>query len=184
MVSQITGSSTSDSATPNRLSEISSEQFLKIIFSELQRQDPLQPNDSSKLLEQLSSIRSIQSDIELGSKLETLVGQNQLASAGALIGKRVIGLDENLLRVSGTVAGVNRTDDGPVLRLDNGFRIPFDYIEQLLGEAPATTPEPTDPADPADPGDPADPVDPIDDEPADPGDPTDPADPADPGDDA
>lgn len=173
MISTVAGASSGSSASStSRFSELSSEQFMRIIFTELQRQDPLQPNDSSKLLEQLSSIRSIQSDIELSTKLEKLVGENQLAAAGGLIGKRIIGLDENLIRISGTVVGVNKTRDGPVLRLDNGFRVPFSSVEQMLGEAPApaappSAPDPTNsdpdgggtttPDDPADPADPTDP---------------------------
>ncbi|MBX3386099.1 MAG: hypothetical protein KF768_05985 [Phycisphaeraceae bacterium] len=184
MVSSIVNNAGSSAGTsgPNRFGDLSSEQFLKIIFTELQRQDPLQPNDSSKLLEQLSSIRSIQSDLELSSRLEALVGQNQLATAGSLIGKRIIGLDENFLRISGTVVGVNKTRDGAVLRLDNGFRVPFANVEQMLGEAPPSnsapstpttptdggtggtgtpqTPTPSEPTDPKDPGDPKDEPDP------------------------
>ena len=46
-------------------SAMDSEEFVKIIFTELQNQDPFQPNDSSALLEQLNSIRSIESDMAL-----------------------------------------------------------------------------------------------------------------------
>ena len=38
----------------NRFNELSSEDFMKIIFTELQQQDPFEPNDSSALLEQLN----------------------------------------------------------------------------------------------------------------------------------
>ena len=42
---------------------LDSEEFLNIMFTELQNQDPFEPNDSSALLEQLNSIRSIESDM-------------------------------------------------------------------------------------------------------------------------
>lgn len=124
-------SSGTGATAPNRFSDLSSEQFLKIIFTELQKQDPLQPNDSSKLLEQLSSIRSIQSDIELSGQLKSIVTQNQLASAGAMIGNYVSGLDENNVRVIGQVASVSRTKDGPVLNLSNGARVRFDQVDEM-----------------------------------------------------
>ena len=57
----------------NRFNELSSEDFLQIIFTELQQQDPFEPNDSSALLEQLNSIRAIESDIDLTKKLEDIV---------------------------------------------------------------------------------------------------------------
>ena len=95
----------------NRFTELSSEDFIKIIFTELQNQDPFQPNDSAALLEQLNSIRSIESDIQLSSRLEDIVFQNQLSSAGNLIGKRVAGLTADAQRVGGTVESVARTGD-------------------------------------------------------------------------
>ena len=63
-INALTGGSTA-SAPTSRFTELSSEEFIKIIFTELQNQDPFKPNDSSALLEQLNSIRSIESDIEL-----------------------------------------------------------------------------------------------------------------------
>ena len=38
----------------SRFNDMSSEEFMKIIFTELQQQDPFKPNDSSALLEQLN----------------------------------------------------------------------------------------------------------------------------------
>ena len=127
---QAAGSGSSTTA-PNRLSDLSSEDFLKIIFTELQKQDPLQPNDSSKLLEQLSSIRSIQSDIELSDQLKSIVTQNQLSSAGSLIGNIVSGLDESDQRVIGQVVSVSKTKDGPILNLHNGKRVPLDQVDEM-----------------------------------------------------
>src|SRR4051812_20037147 len=92
---------TSGATTPNGFSALTSEQFIKVIFTELSKQDPLQPSDSSKLLEQLSSIRSIQADIEMGAKLQSIVTQNQLSTAAGLIGKNISGLSDRSDRVSG-----------------------------------------------------------------------------------
>lgn len=113
-------------------SDLSSDQFIKIIFTELANQDPLQPNDSSALLEQLASIRSIQSDIELGQKLETLVAQNQLASASNLIGKLVSGVDEEKARVSDFVVSISRTQEGTVLNLRGGQRLLMNNVDEII----------------------------------------------------
>ncbi len=56
------------------------EDFIRTIFAERSNQDPFSPNDSGALLDQLNSIRSIESDIELVSGLDGLVFQNQLAA--------------------------------------------------------------------------------------------------------
>ncbi|MFM1823668.1 MAG: hypothetical protein RI967_1934 [Planctomycetota bacterium] len=118
-------------AGTNRFTELSSEDFIKIIFTELQNQDPFQPNDSAALLEQLNSIRSIESDIQLSGRLEDIVFQNQLSSAGNLIGKRVAGLTADAQRVGGTVESVARTGDEIALVLDNGWILPIDNVEYI-----------------------------------------------------
>lgn len=134
-ISALSGNSSTVAATgKDAFSDLTSEEFVRIMFTELANQDPLKPNDSNQMLEQLSSLRSIQSDLELSTKLETIVSQNQLASAGGLIGKYVSGITADGQRVVGEVVSVARTKDGPVLRLSNNFRVPFQNVDIMQGE--------------------------------------------------
>jgi hypothetical protein len=105
---------------PSAFGTLSPEQFTRIIFSELARQDPLAPNDTKALLEQLSTIRRIQSDMEQGDRLERLVAQNEMAAAAGLIGATVGGISIHNERVEGRVVSVLRTRQGPVLKLADG----------------------------------------------------------------
>ena len=132
----------SSSPQANAFSQLSSEEFIKIIFTELSHQDPLQPNDSKALLEQLSSIRNIQSDIDLGARLNSLVVQNELSSAAGLIGKQVSGISEENKRVQGLVQSVLRTQSGAVLKLTGGHYVRMSNMDEVL---PAPTPAPTTP---------------------------------------
>ena len=129
-INALTGAPTT-SGTGSRFNELSSEEFIKIIFTELQNQDPFKPNDSGALLEQLNSIRSIESDIEMSNRLESIVFQNQMSSAGGLIGKRVAGLTAESERVGGVVKSVARTGDEIALVLENGWIIPMDNVEYI-----------------------------------------------------
>ncbi len=117
-------------------SAIKTEDFLRIIFAELANQAPFSPNDSSALLDQLNSIRSIESDIDLMEQLQTLVFENKLAGAANLIGKRVAGLTAGFDRVSGTVVSVSREGRNVTLELENGIRLPLEsvvLIEEVTG---------------------------------------------------
>lgn len=140
------GTSATATAAKSRFSELTSEEFVKILFTELSNQDPLKPNDSNALLEQVSSIRSIESDLALQNKLQAVVTQNQLSTAGALLGKYVSGYTDTFEAVQGTVRSVSQTRDGPVLILASGARVPFDNVDQIR-EAPVapTTPATTPP---------------------------------------
>ena len=119
-------------ATTSRFREMSTEDFIKIIFTELSNQDPFEPNDSGALLEQLNSIRSIESDMQLTEQLQNLVTQNQLASAGGLVGKFIGGLTANANRVAGYVVGVSKEGDNINLELDNNWVVPMNNVETIL----------------------------------------------------
>ena len=124
----------------NRFNELSSEDFMKIIFTELQQQDPFEPNDSSALLEQLNSIRAIESDIDLTKNLESIVFQNQLATAGNMIGKTIEGLTATNDRVVGNVFAVIREGDKVTLQLDTGWEVPADNVQVIVD--PNSLPQP------------------------------------------
>ena len=115
----------------SRFSDMSTEDFIRIIFTELANQDPLAPSDSTALLQQLNSIRSIESDLQLIDQLKALVTENQLAAGSNLIGKFVTGLTASSDRVSGQVRSVSREGDSVVLTLDNGFSVPFDSLDTI-----------------------------------------------------
>ncbi len=134
----------------NRFSEMSSEDFIRIMFTELSNQDPFSPNDSAALLNQLNSIRSIESDIRLTEHLKSLVFENQLASASGMIGKFIGGMTEDNFRVAGYVVSVIRQGDHVHLELDGGWLVPIDGVETVIdpslleGQQPADTTPPGD----------------------------------------
>ena len=147
-MSQISAFNPTDAAlqsnVPSQFSKMSSEDFIKIIFTELSNQDPFQPNDSAALLEQLDSIRSIEADLKLTEQLQSLVFENQLASASGMIGKFIGGLANDNQRVAGFVVSVIRQGDQVNLELDNGWVVPIGGVETVidpdqLPEAPAAT---------------------------------------------
>ncbi|MBN4052645.1 hypothetical protein JYU07_00010 [Roseiflexus sp. AH-315-K22] len=120
----------------DRFSELSSQEFVKIIFTELANQDPLEPNDTGALLDQLSTLRSIQSDEDLSTKLGTLITQNELASASNMIGKYVTGTSSLGDPIEDFVFSVSRTKDGPVLNLDNGRTMPLGNVNEIVDLSP------------------------------------------------
>ena len=135
-MAQLSALNSTDPATrsnvPSQFSKMSSEDFIRIIFTELSNQDPFQPNDSAALLQQLNSIRSIESDLKLTSELDSLVTQNQFASAGNMIGKFIGGVTANNDRVAGTVVSVVKQGDTVNLELDNGWTVPMGSVERVI----------------------------------------------------
>lgn len=135
------GGSAGTGAASGGISGLSSDEFLKLIFTELGNQDPLQPNDTGALLEQIANIRSIQSDVDLVDRLGELVGQNELAAGAGLIGRVVSGRSEANERVTGAVHSVSRTQSGVVLNLDGGSRVPMSAVDRVLEQTPGSEAE-------------------------------------------
>lgn len=136
------GAVASTSSKLNGFSSLGSEEFLGIILTELSNQDPLQPSETKDLLEQLSTIRSIQSDEDLMGQLGALVDGNEWVSAGGLIGRHVSGLNDANLRVEGRVEAVSRTSQGPVLTLEGGRILRLSQTDQVLETPPEPDPDP------------------------------------------
>ena len=129
-------SSNSNSITGNSAySDLATSDFIKIITQELMQQDPFNPNDSGALLEQISSIRNVESQLSLQKTLETLVGQNSFAAASQTIGKVVAGLDGNNDEQIGMVVSVRLENNKAILELDTGKRLAFDRVMEIANAA-------------------------------------------------
>ena len=118
--------------TSSGFASMSSEDFIKIMFTELTNQDPLAPTDSAALLDQMNSIRSIESDMQMVDNMQSLVFENQLSSASNLIGRFVGGLDWSGIRIGGVVSAVIRQGDEIALELDSGAFLPVSGVETII----------------------------------------------------
>lgn len=132
-VGPVSGSSTSTGSTG--YGSMSTQDFLKIMLEEMSNQDPFEPQDSSKLMEQVSSLRNIESQISLQETLTSMVAQFQISSAGGMIDKLVAGLDDANNQVEGLVQSVRIQDGEVYLELDSGT---FLAMDRVLAIAPKT----------------------------------------------
>ncbi len=119
-------------SSASAFSSLNSSDFFKLILTELSKQDPMQPNDTQALLNQLSTVYSIQSNMNLSTSMGTLVDRDALTSASGMIGKYITGLDENSSRVEGLVAAVTKDKDGATLVLGDGSRVPLKDVDGVV----------------------------------------------------
>lgn len=129
----IGGTATAQATQPknNSFGELSSEEFINILVTELTQQDPFKPNDSSAILEQLSSLRNIESQVSLQEQLKTMVDQNAISSASGMIGQQVTGLNSSNQTVSGIVRSVVIENGTPILKLEDGTRLEASRITDV-----------------------------------------------------
>ena len=83
--------------------DLKSDQFLKLLVTELSNQDPLNPMDNSEMVQQISTIREITATTKLTEALEAVTAGQSLATATSLIGKKITALTDKGDSVSGVV---------------------------------------------------------------------------------
>lgn len=99
-----TGTSTSASATgaaPSIASTnaASEQRFLKLLTTQLNNQDPLNPLDNAQLTSQLAQMSTVSGIEKLNTTLQSLVdqsGSNQVLQAASLLGRSVLVPGQNL----------------------------------------------------------------------------------------
>lgn len=132
-------SSSSTSTISNPKSQLTSDDFINMMLTQLQNQDPLSPQDSSALLTQMSQIGQLQSSNELSTSLKSMVTQNQIAAGGNLLGKMVEGQDSHGEKITGLVTSVRVIKDTVSLELDNGQELAMNNVTNITQPTASAT---------------------------------------------
>jgi flagellar basal-body rod modification protein FlgD len=83
--------------------DLDTDSFLKLLISELQNQDPLNPMENADMIQQIGQIREIGATDQLTSTLSNLASSQELVTASSLIGQKVTGLADDASEVDGIV---------------------------------------------------------------------------------
>ncbi len=144
----ISGAGTTATGRKAGLKGLEVEDFINMMVTQLQNQDPLEPAKNDQLLAQMSQIGQLQSAQDMQSAMRTLVednntmlqqlaAQNSVSSAGSMIGKVVEGVvteGDKEVKLNGTVTAVTVDKDGLVkLELDSGKFLPLSGVRSISG---------------------------------------------------
>jgi flagellar basal-body rod modification protein FlgD len=110
---------------------LTADDFMKLLIAQLQNQDPTSPLDNDALLSQISTMRNLQSNIELSQTLKSITGNQQLATAANFIGKFVAGRSTTQEDVAGIVFGAFSRDGQTFLGVDD-HEIPLANVTDVL----------------------------------------------------
>ena len=113
-MSQITGTNSTSSSSTNTNStqgndfrSVDLDQFLQLMITELQNQDPLNPTDNNEMLAQLTQIRQMGATNQLSDTLTNFAISQELTMGSSLIGKTVVALDDEAKEINGVVEKVS-----------------------------------------------------------------------------
>jgi flagellar basal-body rod modification protein FlgD len=111
-----TGTTTAAAAT----NQLSYDDFLTLLMSELQHQDPTQPMDPTQMVSQLATVSTVGQQVQTNQNLTALLTANSLTQAEGMIGHTITSADG---KTTGVVGSVTLSSTGAVANLTDGSQI-------------------------------------------------------------
>lgn len=104
--------------------------FFKILITQLQNQDPLNPMEDRDFIAQMAEFSSLEKTEKLYSLLEDKLSSNQVIDNSNLIGKEITANVEDV-QLTGVVDAVKSQGEQVFAVLDNGSEVDITYITQV-----------------------------------------------------
>jgi len=128
MITAISSADSSTTASLKKTAGLDKNDFLQLLLTQLQSQDPLNPQDPSAFVAQLAQLTQVEQIYNINTNLQNLLSsQNNITSLStmSLIGKNITTSD-----LSGLVTGVKLDGDTPLLTV-NGTDVPITSVLQV-----------------------------------------------------
>ncbi|RCW53366.1 flagellar hook capping FlgD N-terminal domain-containing protein [Halanaerobium sp. ST460_2HS_T2] len=104
--------------------------FFKLLITQLQNQDPLNPMQDREFISQMAEFSSLEKTEKLYSLLENKLSSNQVIDNSNLIGKEITASVEGV-ELKGVVEAVKSSKDKVLAVLDTGSEIEINKITQV-----------------------------------------------------
>ena len=112
----ITSTAAVGAGTASQSSNISIQDFLKILTAQLNNQDPLKPVDNEEFVAQIAQFATLEQSRQLNVKIDSLLGvQSSLQSVGML--GRTVDVNLNGMILSGKVTALDLSTGSPLMTL-------------------------------------------------------------------
>ena len=102
--------------SPSQSSNIGIQDFLKILTSQLNNQDPLKPVDNQEFVAQIAQFATLEQSRQLNVKIDDLLSVQSSVQALSLLSKTV-DINQNGFIVSGKVTALDVSSGSPLLTI-------------------------------------------------------------------
>jgi flagellar basal-body rod modification protein FlgD len=109
---------TSTTAAINQANNVGIEQFLRILSSQLNNQDPLKPIDNQDFLSQIAQFSSLQQSQALNQKVDQLLVMQAATQSIGLLGRDITFNSPETGVTAGRVAGLSFNQGMPLLNVN------------------------------------------------------------------
>jgi flagellar basal-body rod modification protein FlgD len=113
-ISGVQGQLGQQTTTSDAFNKMDLGQFIKLLVTEMQNQDPMNPMDNSQILQQISQIKAIASNDKMSTTLSSMQLQQNMISGSVLMNQTIAGLTDQGNKVNGVVDKIS-VDSGAVI---------------------------------------------------------------------
>lgn len=132
-----TGQQSSDTPTTTpTVKTLNQDDFLKLLATQMQAQDPMNPMKDTDFIAQMANFTSLEQMKGLSSSFASFISQQKAVDAQSYLGKTVTVLDSDKGTVTGTVSGISLQDTTPMIIVGGKTYDPT-MIQTI--QSPATT---------------------------------------------
>src|ERR1043166_5619302 len=121
--------------TTKTSNDLGSDDFFKLLITQLRNQDPLKPSDSNHLVQEVANIRQMDVSANLDKTLASFAQQQRIGGATSMIGRYVTGTvssGSQSVNLQGVVIGVQFSASGEaVLQLHTGDLLPLKNVTSV-----------------------------------------------------
>ena len=112
-------------------------QFLNLLITQLQNQNPLEPVDQQEFLGQLAQFSTLEGIEKMNANFEQMLQFSELSQGSELLGKEAIldVLDEDSVAKRGTIEAIRVNSDGDVRLRINNEEYSLDQVQELRNAA-------------------------------------------------
>jgi flagellar basal-body rod modification protein FlgD len=129
-ISPTTSATTSPSGTQAPGSSLGKDDFLKLLVTQLQHQDPMNPMDDKDFMGQMAQFSSLEQITNLAQTMERMNFQSSMSQGVSLIGHKVTYSDDDGAPVTGTATAVS-VQDGQVSVTVDGQSVALSAIQEV-----------------------------------------------------
>ena len=113
-------------------SNLGKDEFLKILMTQLQNQDPMNPMEDKEFIAQMAQFSTLEQTTNMASMLEKLINtqtqNDSILKYSEMIGKKVEWKNDDAENESDIVKSIKQSEGGILLELENGAEISSDSV--------------------------------------------------------
>jgi flagellar basal-body rod modification protein FlgD len=138
--SSILGASSTapSSATNTKSLNLTSGDFMQLLVTQLQNQDPLNPVSSTDFASQLAQFSTLQGVTDLNTNFSSMLQLQQLTQGAALVGKNVTYAVPGVSSASSGVVTAIALQNGQLQLLVGGATVPLSQVQSVQEASPTS----------------------------------------------